>query len=670
MSRIPTGPARPPARWILGVGLVTSLVLGYVGLVPGASAGTITVTTFQDQYGGGAGSPCSLREAITAANDDAASNGCAAGSGADTIALQAGTYHLSLAPTGSIDSLDEGNGDLDVTSPITVVGVGSGATIIDGAWPAESQTDRIFHVFGSGELTLNGLAVRDGEPAFGLITPEAPFGARERAAMVERAEAIEEGFAASASPDCDGEPQSPEDGGGILVETDTSLAMNDVVVDHNATFEGSGGGLHIRCEATAVLTNVVFTRNFAATGGGILNAGTLTYSGGDIGAIVSYGDSWPDRNASVGPGGGLWNLGTAVLQGVDVFGNVTLIGSGGGIDNGGELSLERATISLNFAGSLFANFNIFSSSPDGGAISNADSEGPLSLTNVTISRNAAEGSGGGLMNAAADANLNNVTIALNRADDDNDGDGDGGGIAEAEEEADSINLRNTIVADNVDGSVGTDPVHPDCSGPVVSQGNNLVETTTGCTGLGATDRTGVDPLLLPLADNGGGTLTHALGAGSPAIDGGAGWAPVDQRGVPRPYGLAGDIGAYERFLCFDQAVNVVGTAASETIDAAGGPPTDVIIGLGGNDTIIAGPGADFICGGDGNDLIKAGSGRDKANGENGNDRLRGGGNPDLLLGGAGNDRFYGGGTLREKGDNCKGGPGKDKETGCEITKSV
>jgi hypothetical protein len=63
-----------------------------------------------------------------------------------------------------------------------------------------------------------------------------------------------------------------------------------------------------------------------------------------------------------------------------------------------------------------------------------------------------------------------------------------------------------------------------------------------------------DPLLGPLADNGGPTQTIALLPGSPAIDAAAAVASggdyaavvaTDQRGVPRPVGSAADIGAYE-----------------------------------------------------------------------------------------------------------------------------
>jgi predicted outer membrane repeat protein len=56
-----------------------------------------------------------------------------------------------------------------------------------------------------------------------------------------------------------------------------------------------------------------------------------------------------------------------------------------------------------------------------------------------------------------------------------------------------------------------------------------------------------DPLLAPLADNGGPNQTLALQAGSPAIDvGNATTCPsTDQRGVRRPQGSGCDIGAYE-----------------------------------------------------------------------------------------------------------------------------
>ena len=64
---------------------------------------------------------------------------------------------------------------------------------------------------------------------------------------------------------------------------------------------------------------------------------------------------------------------------------------------------------------------------------------------------------------------------------------------------------------------------------------------------GASDLVVADAGLGSLADNGGPTLTHALLAGSPAIDAAdAAVCPAtDQRGVTRPQGAGCDVGAYE-----------------------------------------------------------------------------------------------------------------------------
>jgi hypothetical protein len=60
----------------------------------------------------------------------------------------------------------------------------------------------------------------------------------------------------------------------------------------------------------------------------------------------------------------------------------------------------------------------------------------------------------------------------------------------------------------------------------------------------------VDPLLAPLADNGGSTQTMALDPASPAVDAGPpkrrlGCPARDQRGVQRPQGAHCDMGAFE-----------------------------------------------------------------------------------------------------------------------------
>ena len=79
------------------------------------------------------------------------------------------------------------------------------------------------------------------------------------------------------------------------------------------------------------------------------------------------------------------------------------------------------------------------------------------------------------------------------------------------------------------------------NGSLIDGGGNLSWPDTTCPGLNA------DPLLGPLQDNGGPTQTHALLAGSPAIDAAllANCPATDQRGVSRPQGPGCDIGAFE-----------------------------------------------------------------------------------------------------------------------------
>jgi hypothetical protein len=103
----------------------------------------------------------------------------------------------------------------------------------------------------------------------------------------------------------------------------------------------------------------------------------------------------------------------------------------------------------------------------------------------------------------------------------------------------TASLRNTIVANSTGAA--------NCAGVrVTSMGHNL--DSGGSCQLNATgDMSNTDPQLGSLAGNGGPTQTHALLAGSPAIDGGdtPSCPSTDQRGVVRPQYSACDIGAFE-----------------------------------------------------------------------------------------------------------------------------
>ena len=108
-----------------------------------------------------------------------------------------------------------------------------------------------------------------------------------------------------------------------------------------------------------------------------------------------------------------------------------------------------------------------------------------------------------------------------------------------------MRLRNSIIAQNSSAAGPRDCHVKDQI--IESTGHNL-DSDGSCFLAAAGDLPARDPLLGPLADNGGPTETQALLPGSPAIDAGAaeGCPQHDQRGIARPQGAGCDIGAFER----------------------------------------------------------------------------------------------------------------------------
>jgi hypothetical protein len=154
------------------------------------------------------------------------------------------------------------------------------------------------------------------------------------------------------------------------------------------------------------------------------------------------------------------------------------------------------------------------------------------LTNVTLSGNAAE-YGGGILNSVGTAALTNVALSGNSAN-------QGSGIFNLNNPTTHLTLKNSIVANSASGDNGDGQAADEALFSLWSDDSCTFTASSG-------NQPNTDPLLGPLADNGGSTLTHMLLPGSPAIDAGAdeGAPTTDQRGLPRPSGLAYDIGAVE-----------------------------------------------------------------------------------------------------------------------------
>jgi hypothetical protein len=126
----------------------------------------------------------------------------------------------------------------------------------------------------------------------------------------------------------------------------------------------------------------------------------------------------------------------------------------------------------------------------------------LDINNSTISRN----NGVNAIDPCF-ATLTNVTITNN-----NGGAGVVGPTGNCGFGGGATYIRNSLIAGHNTADV---------DGPIISQGNNLVQNRGTSTGYIASDLpNGTNPMLAPLANNGGLSATHALLTGSPAINAG------------------------------------------------------------------------------------------------------------------------------------------------------
>lgn len=359
------------------------------------------------------------------------------------------------------------------------------------------------------------------------------------------------------------------DGGGVAVFG--SLAIQDTLISENST-GAAGSGVYGGAKASGNGGGVYFS----PTTSGI---GTLSIVDSSILHNVTA-DGKPGANyvngSNSGNGGGLWAMGGVAISGSTFAGNSTGRGgtgfyhsyymlhkSGGNGGNGGGVwlgglenkSIINSTISDNSAGQGGTDVNGASAGNggNGGGIwyggvlfqnpATAEVTGELTIAHSTVANNSAgergvqspTGLGGGLR-------------------------GQGGGVYNSIAAA-MLTLNHSIVALNVTG-VDAPVDHSDLAGAGQFAANySLIGTDAGALIVSGTGNqigsagTEIDPLLGPLADNGGPTQTHALLAGSPALDAGnpaliagTGGTPTeDQRGdnYDRIVGTAIDLGSFE-----------------------------------------------------------------------------------------------------------------------------
>jgi hypothetical protein len=351
---------------------------------------------------------------------------------------------------------------------------------------------------------------------------------------------------------------SPYTTAAFEVPTGVSAAISGITIENSDgadpkyAADNPGG---IQNDGLLTLSNSILSGDSAGyegNGGAIANQGLLTVTDSTFSANLAGGE---------GGGGAIWNDGGVL----DVT-ESTFSGNGGG--NGGAISNDGGTV--NVSDSTLVDNDAYDGGGVGGAINNND--GTLNVSDSTVSGNTAlvlgfesSGEGGGIANIGGAVNLVHTTLW------DNTSLSAGGDLYNAG----TMDVTASIMA----GSGSSQ----DCAGTLTDLGYDIDDDgTCGLATPSISDSPTLDAALGPLADNGGGTETMALLAGSPAVGlvtpASLCFSP-DQRGVGRLTPC--DSGAYEA------------TDVSQVITFTSTPPVRAVVG-GPHYTVAATGGASGI----------------------------------------------------------------------------
>ena len=351
------------------------------------------------------------------------------------------------------------------------------------------------------------------------------------------------------------------------------LALLDGKSPQFASSNDGGGAIKAETEGTLIVREARITSN--STGGG-QRGGGISSSSGNIVVV----DSTVSGNVGTSGGGGVYaGSGGVVVLRSTISGN-----TGGGI-SAVTARVVESTISgnsfdyyLDGGGGIFASdVTVIDSLVSGNSTAGNYQYGggirgyKVTVVDSTISGNStsAHQAGGGGIYAYAELTIVRSTITNNHA---NGTGSKGGGLLVPHLEDDfsphyaNVAISGSIISSNsaAGGNPDLDPGLDDMPGQsTLDMDYTIIGNTTDLTNqqlldifAGAGNLLNVNPLLGPLADNGGRLMTHALLSGSPAIDNGDpaaaagvdGVSRYDQRGFPfsRVYGGRIDIGPYER----------------------------------------------------------------------------------------------------------------------------
>jgi len=478
---------------------------------------TLAVTSCADD-----GKPGTLRNVIASATDgnviDLGTLRC------DRIVLQQGMIEIDWH-----------------INDLTIKGPGRQALTIDGA-----GVDGVFSHAGFGTLDLRDLSIANGHvidlwgacicaPSGNVRLSRVSVSSCSAHQVTDVRGSVEGGaiFAFGSVTLQDSEvldsTASSELPGGVPDGTGSGVVIHPVVGGGIASIAGDIVLDHSRVSGNSAVATAVGGLGNVRGGGVYAFVGNVSVVDSTIsGNHVSSGFEDIGSYNSYALGGGLHAIqGTLTISGSTIAGNEldsadVRWARGGGIAYFGSAArIENTTIENN------------RTTGDTGGLHNLAPS--LVLVNSTISGNSATRGAGGLYDVGA-PKLDHATIAFNQCET-----GVGGALLRHGGE-----MLNSIVGSNhAGGDAAADLALG--SGASMTGSHDLIGDA-GRTALPA-DTLRSDPLLLPLADNGGPTRTHALDPASPAIDAGSNAKDLsfDQRGIgfKRASGAAPDIGAFE-----------------------------------------------------------------------------------------------------------------------------
>ena len=329
----------------------------------------------------------------------------------------------------------------------------------------------------------------------------------------------------------------------VVMPVNTNATDQTVVVDGGSLVSLSGEDLRqiflVFGEGDLTLKNITLIDGNGLSGAAI----GITSSQAKTSIMNSFLTS---NDAGNNNGGAIYNIGTLVIDNSTLGSNLTDDKGGALFNNGGTVTITNSTLINNQAF-------------EGGAIFHVG--GTVTVENSAVRSNTATDDGGGIHIDVGTVTVNNSTFYDNRA-------AGGGGIYMRGDLLTIMNstfnrnrsdiggalwnflgqtrVKNTILANSRNTNDTNSSLN--CDGPTaISEGRNIVSDNTCLPNPSAVgDLLSTDPKLETfLNDNGGPTRTFMLLPDSPAIDYGLGCPATDQRGVPRPIGLACDVGAVE-----------------------------------------------------------------------------------------------------------------------------